>query len=295
MLVMLMPITVEESVYAHLIADDALTGLVGDRIFPNQVPDYEPQTPWVYYLVTDVDPTDFEDVDEATTEAVSLFEFAILGDTYSDTRDVAEAIKSRLNGFAGGQVQRCLWDGSSAQPGEEGFLYNVRFRVWGSDSPIIPTQLGLPRVEVRPDGIYLDGAIAAGQGEQGEQGPPGPVTPGHTIEAIAGENLSALRGVFISPYTGRAFYASNSNPDHAARLAGVTVTAASEGQTVQIRTSGPVDSASWTWPGDAGIYLGSNGVLVQGYTASGSYSVRVGTVTTPTAFHVRIDPPILFS
>ncbi len=151
--------TVEESLLEHLAGDTALADLVGGRIFPNDPPDYDAPTPFVFYQVTDADPEPLATLDGPSTAAVYTVEFTVAADQYADAKAVELALMSRLSGFAGGQVQRCLWTGSSSQPTEAGYLYDVRFRIWGGDAAIVPTQLGLPRVEVLADGLYFGGRL----------------------------------------------------------------------------------------------------------------------------------------
>lgn len=148
-------------------------------------------------------------------------------------------------------------------------------------------------VSVRLRDAAVRWVTAGFQGPEGAQGAPG--TGGaETFAATAGQALSALRAVRLDPADGLAYYADKDAPAHARTLAGVTVTAAAAGGQVTVRAAGPLVDAGWAWDtgGDPGVYVGANGVLVQGAPGSAAFHQRVASVTGAGAVLVRVDPPV---
>jgi len=147
--------TVEESVRERLGTDVAVAGLVEDRIYPTQIPDYEIPSPWVMYAVRESEPSDT--LAGETTLIRYRFEFDVLADTYAAGRDVAEAIRLALHDWSGGQVAAAFWVGTNSNLVDDGYHFEVAFNVWGYESGIVPSAAGLPRVIVQADGLYFGG------------------------------------------------------------------------------------------------------------------------------------------
>jgi hypothetical protein len=127
----------------------------------------------------------------------------------------------------------------------------------------------------------------AKQGLPGPQGIPGP-TGGAALQRTAGETLSALRAVYE---LGGAVYAlGQADVDHIDALLGITLTAADEGQLLNVQRSGVMDDAGWNWtPGR--VYLGAAGALTQTPAADG-FDVLIGTATAPTRLMLNLQDPI---
>lgn len=129
---------------------------------------------------------------------------------------------------------------------------------------------------------------------EGLQGPPGPPGPGgvttHTL--TAGAILGGLR-VVLSGASG-AVHASADNADHAARVIGITLGAATTGNPVTVQATGRITELSWTWTPDDDIYLGLNGVLTQTIPPTAAFAQRVGYAVTPTSMWVDITEPVVF-
>jgi hypothetical protein len=120
-------------------------------------------------------------------------------------------------------------------------------------------------------------------GIPGPQGPPGQ-SGVQFLEALAGENLSGHRAVFV--FAEEAFYASNTD-ETAESVIGVTIGSSLQGDAVQILTDGEIEEPSWNWtPGI--VFLGENGFLTQVAPASGAI-VEVGVALAPTRLLVRIQ------
>jgi len=120
--------SIQETLRAVLGADTALTALVGDRIYPGEIPDDEAPTPWVYYLVPRSDPVD--DLDDMPIDVESEVEFHALADTYATAKEVIDAVTARIKSYADDVVKRSLWAGSTEDTTEEGYHHAARFRVW---------------------------------------------------------------------------------------------------------------------------------------------------------------------
>lgn len=90
--------SIEAAIYTRLTTDAAVAALIGDRVFPNAVPqgseypaiDYE-QTSGIRDQV----------MDGPTGLVSSIFDIRCKGKTYIETRTLADAVRARLDGFAG--------------------------------------------------------------------------------------------------------------------------------------------------------------------------------------------------
>lgn len=117
----------------------------------------------------------------------------------------------------------------------------------------------------------------------------GLVAVSQDLTLSAGENLSALRAV-TTDGAGNAVYASNATLADA-QLVGITLGAASSGQSVGVKTFGTMSDASWNWTKGA-VYLGTNGQLTQTAPSGGAVIVQVGRALTPTQLFVDVDTTI---
>ncbi len=103
---------------------------------------------------------------------------------------------------------------------------------------------------------------------------------------VASTSLSALRCI-TTDSSGLAKYAT---PDSLANavVIGISITSASTGQNITIKTSGQITDASWNWTKGA-IYLGANGTLTQTAPTGGSIVVHVAKAITATTLIIDID------
>jgi len=120
--------TIQETLRAVLGADPTLADLVGDRIYPGEVPADEAPTPWVYYTVPTSDPV--EDLDDSPTDVQSEVEFHALADRYATALAVIDAVTACIKSYTGDVVKRSLWAGSTEETTQEGYHHAARFRVW---------------------------------------------------------------------------------------------------------------------------------------------------------------------
>ncbi|WP_043309281.1 DUF2190 family protein [Pseudomonas sp. ML96] len=126
--------------------------------------------------------------------------------------------------------------------------------------------------------------------EHGSQGPPGPPGPagGVALQRSAGEVLSALRAVY--DLDGRAFYLDYRDAEHIDLLLGITLTAAGEGDPVNIQRLGVLEDSNWNWP-PGRVYLGANGALTQ-TPADDGFHVLIGAATAPNRITLNLSDPI---
>lgn len=90
--------TIEEAIYSHLTAETTMTDLVSTRIYPRQLPQ-NPTYPAVTYrrVSTSLDHLH----GSATNLPFPRFQFNCYATSYGDTKTVANALKSVLDGFSG--------------------------------------------------------------------------------------------------------------------------------------------------------------------------------------------------
>lgn len=129
--------------------------------------------------------------------------------------------------------------------------------------------------------------VASKQGPVGPQGEVGP-DGGSTFPRPAGDTISALRVVY--ELEGEVFVLDSQDDDHIDLLFGVTLTAATQGNTINIQRYGVLEDASWSWtPGP--IWLGAAGVLTQIPPTVG-YDVLIGSATSANSVILNIQDRI---
>jgi hypothetical protein len=117
---------------------------------------------------------------------------------------------------------------------------------------------------------------------------PTPDAYAHRFLMTAGVTLSGHRAVISD--NGIATYASQNNPAHDGKLAGITMGAALEGDTVTVHALGLLTEPTWSFTPGA-IWLGENGVITQTKPVTGLLW-RLGTALTPTTILWKPDLPI---
>lgn len=129
--------------------------------------------------------------------------------------------------------------------------------------PDITIEVNHPAVTINQNSVSVDLDFG------GPTGPPGPEGPaGGTSETYpAGQNLSAGRVVIIDG--GEAFYFQPSDPTHAGRAFGVTITSALTGEDVDIQTAGVVTDVAFVFSGDLPVWVGADGELSTTVPTSG--------------------------
>lgn len=149
--------SVEESIRTALGASAALAALVGNRIYPNRVPNDDTPTPWLYYSTPDSTPID--DLD-AGPDLWADLELDILAEDYDTARAIADAAYNALHTYRGGQVKRALWAGGSSNVIDLGYHLTERYRVHGTRSGVLlvegssqgQIEAGVGSVKIRPSG-----------------------------------------------------------------------------------------------------------------------------------------------
>lgn len=127
----------------------------------------------------------------------------------------------------------------------------------------------------------------------GEQGPPGrPGEPGPAggaaVQRLAGETLSALRAVY--ELNGQVFALDYRDAEHIDLLLGVTLTAADQGQTLNVQRLGAIDDGGWNWqPGR--VWLGADGALTQAPPTDG-YDVLIGAAVASGRLLLNLQDPL---
>ena len=152
--------TIQESILERLLSDAAVSSLVGDRIYPDDVPDHQLSAPFIYYTVPEEQPNTTLRGDMMSVGCT--VEFELLAESYAQLNDLKTALRTSLHLWRGGQVKRAFWKSSQSGVTDDGYRATVLFTVFGTDAPLVPTQSGVPRVEVREDGLYFGGSKVGG-------------------------------------------------------------------------------------------------------------------------------------
>ena len=109
-----------------------------------------------------------------------------------------------------------------------------------------------------------------------------------STSAIAGEILNGQRAVYVAA-DGKAYLADQSSVT-SVRTMGLCQGAVILGATASIQTCGVLTEPSWTWTGDALVWLAASGQLTQTPPTTG-YLVKVGVPVGPTK--LLIAPQIM--
>lgn len=129
-------------------------------------------------------------------------------------------------------------------------------------------------------------------GLQGIQGPPG--QPGAEVfERVASGNIGGHR-VVVSNSDGTVSYADYTEPTHAGKVFGLTITAADDGDILEIKRSGSVDFNGWDFDTSLPVFLGENGLLTQTAPTTG-FSQIVGFAEIPTRLFLNFREPLKLS
>lgn len=110
---------------------------------------------------------------------------------------------------------------------------------------------------------------------------------------LAGAAVNTLSVVRMRPSDTRLLMANSATPDDSDSVLGVSLSAVTTGQAVQVRNQGRIQDAGFAW--DDGInptiFLNGNGVLSQTPPITG-FVQQMGFVVNTTTMHVQIDQPI---
>lgn len=149
---------------------------------------------------------------------------------------------------------------------------------------------------VTVDKTVIEIVAVSEQGPPGIQGPVGPA--GNTIQ-FTYPAASPLSGhVMAAVTTSRTLEpASNDNPAHAQRIAGMTVGAADAGAPGTVQLTGEFEEPSWSWTPDQPIYLGQAGRLTQipPKAPEAVFSLVVGVALAPTRIFLGLQFPIFLT
>lgn len=110
------------------------------------------------------------------------------------------------------------------------------------------------------------------------------------VERIAHTTVNAYR-VAVFRADGRVELASPTNPAHVNRIAGITLTSATAGQTVRLRAARTVRFEGWAWTPGLPVFLGANGTPTQTPPSAG-FLQRLGHASAPDILTINIETPI---
>lgn len=128
--------------------------------------------------------------------------------------------------------------------------------------------------------------------QQGPPGPPGVPGPagGQVLQRMAGMDTSALLVVYEDLF-GAVWPADPDVESDVLALLGVTVSAATGGQPINVQRMGHIDDAAWQLLPGKRVFLGRQGRLTQ-EPPQGGYDVLIGMAITSTRLLLNIQDPI---
>lgn len=130
--------SIQETLRAALGSDAALAELVGDRIYPVEVPEEETPTPWLYY---ELRTTPYDTLDDEDLDVFGEVVFHAMADTYAEAKRITDAVHAVCEGFTGGRITGCFFSSSDQELTEEGHHHTARYDVFGTVPTTAPPEL----------------------------------------------------------------------------------------------------------------------------------------------------------
>ena len=128
---------------------------------------------------------------------------------------------------------------------------------------------------------------ASGGGAKGDKGDKGDTGTIGITTGVAGQSINAYRLV-TTDVMGKVVVASSAEESHIGRILGVSLNAASVGQTVQITTFGDVTNTAWTFTPTAALYVGIDGLVTQD-AETGVFYQQIGFAREATRVAIDIQ------
>lgn len=89
--------TIEEAIYAHLMANAEITALIGNRLYPAKLPPKKVYPSVTYFKVSDVPQRTFG----KRFWTRPRFQFSIRAESYSEAKQIKNKLKAVLDNYAG--------------------------------------------------------------------------------------------------------------------------------------------------------------------------------------------------
>jgi hypothetical protein len=90
--------TIEQALFTHITTDSTIVALMGTRLFPNKIPQGQP-LPAAEYQQNKGDRE--HDMEGAVGMVNSEYTVICYGESYSAAKELAEAVRKRLDGYSG--------------------------------------------------------------------------------------------------------------------------------------------------------------------------------------------------
>lgn len=140
--------------------------------------------------------------------------------------------------------------------------------------------------------VSVPSVTTVSAGTPGLQGPAGE-TGSDLLTREASGSIGGHR-VVVSNGDGTVSYASAATAAHLGRVIGITLTAAGDGDLLNIKRMGAVDFNGWDWTPADPIFLSTDGLLTQTPPVSGFMQI-VGFAESPTRLFVDLREPLKLS
>jgi hypothetical protein len=101
-------------------------------------------------------------LDGDDTAITATYQIDVWSETSKECNDVGEAVKACLDNFSGGNITQTRWEGQELTSEESdaenrpNYHLTQEYTVHGDDALFVATSSGVPKVEVREDGLYFD-------------------------------------------------------------------------------------------------------------------------------------------
>jgi hypothetical protein len=114
------------------------------------------------------------------------------------------------------------------------------------------------------------------------------------IEYSAGENISALKAVYVKASDGKAYVGKSNGTVAEGLVIGLALNAAVTNDPVDVILLGVLEDLSWSWSANELLFLSTSGSItsIAPSLPTDTYSVVLGKALTSTKIMVSIDSPI---
>jgi hypothetical protein len=119
--------TAEEAIRQFLGESESVSALVDDRIYPGEIPDDDTPSPWIFYFLSEERPDAKLASNDWGSATARVEGFA---ETYSEARELKEAVKTALNARLVGGLYKCLWKDATTEPVDGGFNVTLDFELY---------------------------------------------------------------------------------------------------------------------------------------------------------------------
>lgn len=115
-----------------------------------------------------------------------------------------------------------------------------------------------------------------------------------SIDYVAGENISALKAIYVKASDGKAYVGKSNGTEPESLVIGIAINTAVTNDPVSVILLGILEDLSWSWAANELLFLNTLGSItdIAPTLPTDIYAVVLGKALTSTKIMVSIDSPI---